>query len=86
MPSLLKQHHYLSYIFVSCSHVKRFWSKFTYWWNTKKDDSTVLNEKMLPTVLRTTSRLVWRVNFETILKYHIQIMLLFVHTTTRKKL
>ena len=36
-------------------------------------------------LLYVISRAVRRVKFETILKYHVQIMLLFVYTTTRKR-
>ena len=35
-------------------------------------------------LLYVISRAVKRVKFETISKYHVQIMLLFVYTTTRK--
>ena len=42
---LCEQKQTLIHLFVSCSHVQTFWTKFTHWWNTKNDDFIKLNEE-----------------------------------------
>ena len=40
---LCEQKQTLNHLFVSCSYVKSFWTKFTNWWNSKNDDTIELN-------------------------------------------
>ena len=42
---LCEQKQTLTHLFICCSFVKRFWTEFTNWWNTKNDDSIELNEE-----------------------------------------